>query len=245
MILPNIRASFGRSEANLVIGMLTRGDADARIREEERLREEGFDTLLDDPRTLNVLVAGGGISATPAPLIFYLLVRHMLLESGFTDRTVADYLAALLLDFGHGKRAYVVQEHDSAEFNYLSDLLSEAGTADVRRAFFVKAHLGDFALWQCGLFPDRITARVERRGAPGIDYYEQLGATGYRLAARCAHAEEHGLDRLYRTCADAFPELRIALNRISDRYLFPRHGDPLDRLLRQVADGVRARFGEN
>jgi hypothetical protein len=245
MILPNVRASFGRAEANLIIGLLTRDDGEARLREEERIRTAGFDALLDDPRTLNVLLAGPGISSAPAPLVFYLLVRHMLLESGFSDRTVADYLAALLIDFGRGNRAYTVQDHDEGQHFYLADLLSEAGTADARRAFFVKAHLGDFALWQSGLFPDRIAARVERRGAPGMNYYEQLGATGYRLAAGTEHAEKHGLDRLYRTCADAFPELRVALNRLSDRYLFPMFGDPVDRVLRQVADGMRARFKDN
>ncbi|MCI0437484.1 MAG: hypothetical protein L0271_28205, partial [Gemmatimonadetes bacterium] len=87
-----------------------------------------------------------------------------------------------------------------------------------------------------GLFPDHITARVQRRGAPGIDYYEQMGATGYRLAARSAAAEGHDLSRVYENCADGFPVLRTALNRIADRHLFPATGDRIERLLRQVAD---------
>src|SRR5690606_2709247 len=79
-------------------------------------------------------------------------------------------------------------------------------------------------------------ARVERRGAPGIRYYEEMGATGYRLAADTVDAENWGLDHLYRTFADNFPALRIALNRIADRHPFPMRGDPIDRLLRQIAD---------
>jgi hypothetical protein len=244
MILPNVRASFGRTEANLVIGLLTRGDSDERSRQEERLREEGFDAILDDPRTLNALLAGWSISTAPAPLVFYVLVRHVLLESQLSDRAVADYVASLLVQFGRGRRAFRVQEVDGVEHEYLTDLLAEVDHGDERRAFLTRAHLGDYALWQSGLFPARITGR-ERRGAPGMDYYEQMGATGYRLAARCSVAERHGLDGLYRSCAGSFPELRVALNRISDRYLFPVAGDPVDRVLRQVADQFSASYRNN
>jgi hypothetical protein len=67
-------------------------------------------------------------------------------------------------------------------------------------------------------------------------YFEELGSTGYRLAARFDEAEKHGLGEVYRSCADGFPALRIALNRIADRHLFPVSGDRIERLLRQVAD---------
>src|SRR5687767_8288134 len=40
MILPNVRASFGRAEAGYVVWLLTRGSEAAREREEARLRED-------------------------------------------------------------------------------------------------------------------------------------------------------------------------------------------------------------
>lgn len=239
MILPNVRASFGREEVETVLGLLAGDDDDARAGAERRMRERGLDALLDDPRTLNALMGSGGISAARARLAFYLLVRHMLLEHGVRDRTLADYLAALLIEFGRGDRAYTIEEADGERLEYLVDIVQTMESADGREAFLLKVHLGNFALWLSGLFPDRIAARVERRGAPGFAYYEQLGATGYRLAADSNDAENHGLDELYRSCAESFPALRIALNRISDRYLFPATGDPVDRLLRQVADRFR------
>ncbi|HEX7050351.1 MAG TPA: hypothetical protein VF188_09135 [Longimicrobiales bacterium] len=239
MILPNVRASFGRAEAGLVLSLLGRGDEYARQRAEDRLREEGFDALLDDPRTFNAVLAGGGISAAPAPLVFYLLVRHSLLEDGIQSRAAADYLAALLTAFGRSGRAYVVHEGEEPRDLYLVDLVEALETATGREAFLLRAHLGNFALWLSGLFPDYIAARVERRGAPGLRYYEELGATGYRLAADCADAEDWGLDRLYQAFAENFPALRIALNRIADRHLFPVRGDRVDRLLRQIEDRFR------
>ena len=86
---------------------------------------------------------------------------------------------------------------------------------------------------------------MHRRGAPGIAYYEEMGATGFRMAADCVDAENYGLDRLYRDCAQTFPALRIALNRIADRYLFPVTGDRIDRMLRQVADRFRTEARSN
>jgi hypothetical protein len=239
MILPNVRASFGRSEAAQLLALLAHGDGEALRSEEERLHREGFDALLDDPRAFNALMAGGGVSTAPAPLVLYLLVRHALLEDGINNPLIADYLAALLLEFGRERQAYRVGEGEEREYDYLVDLVEAQSAAQGREAFLLQAHLGNFSLWLSGLFPDHITERVERRGAPGLRYYEAMGATGYRLAADSRDAEQWGLDELYHTFATHFPALRIALNRIADRHLFPRGGDPIERLLRQVADRFR------
>ena len=240
MILPNVRAAFDRKEAAYLIWLLSRGDERARAREEARLMEEGIDAILDDPRTLNALMTIGGVAAAPPRLAFYLLARHALLEGGIADRVLADYVASILLEFGRLDRARRIEEGDQQTFDYLVDLVSAAQEASGRRAFMLHAHLGNFALWLSGLFPDWITYRVHRRGAPGIEYYEELGAAGFQRAAEAADASTHGLDGLYRACADEFPDLRVALNRLSDRYLFPNRGDPVDRLLRQLADASRA-----
>ncbi|MGH7471797.1 MAG: hypothetical protein ACRENP_27925 [Longimicrobiales bacterium] len=238
MILPNVRASFGRPEASFIVWLLTRGSEHERDQAEERLRTEGFDSILDDPRTQNALLAHGGFSSAPQPLVFYVLVRHALLEGSITDRVMADYIAALLIEFGRGHRAYRIADDELPEYFYLLDLMDAAAHATGHRQFLLRAHLGEYALWLSGLFPDYITARVQRRGAPGLGYYEELGASGYRSAADHRDAERNGLHRVYRSCADAFTALRVALNRVSDRHLFPLRGDPVNRLLRQTGDTI-------
>jgi hypothetical protein len=237
MILPNVRASFGRAEAGYVVWLLTRGSEAAREREEVRLREDGFDAVLDDPRTLNALLANqGGLSTAPQNLVFYVLVRHALLEHGIADRTLADYISALLASFGKSNRAWRVDENDPTEYSYLIDLVSAAESATGQHAFMLHAHLGEFALWLSGIFPDHITARVQRKGAPPIQYYESLGASGYRNAAHHNGAERNGMNQVYKICADAFPELRVALNSISDRHFFPTRATSVERMLRQISD---------
>lgn len=238
MILPNVRAAFGRAEANMVLGLLETGDTAERERSLDRLRDEGLDALLDDPRVLNAVLTGD--HAVSPGLVFYLLVRHALLESGLDDRTLADYVAALLVEFGREDRAYRIEPGDPDRYYYLVDLLAAAEDSDGQRRFLVRAHLGNYALWLSGIFPDHVVARVHRRGAPGLDYVEAMGASGYRLAADSPVASRHGLDHVYRTAADAFPAVRVALNRIADRYLFPGRGSSVHRLLRQVSDAFDA-----
>ena len=242
MIVPNVRSSFDRADAAFLVWVLTRGDESAREQARRRLDEEGLDTILDDPRTFNALMAAREFSSAQPGLVFYLLVRHALLEGGITDRLLADYLATLLVAFGNSRRAF--SPDDENEFRHLVDIVAAGDGARGERAFLLRAHLGEFALWLSGLFPDHISARVQRRGAPGIGYYEQLGATGYRMAAEYGIARQHGLDRLYRDCADGFPALRTALNRIADRHIFPATGDRIERLLRQVSDSFRIRPDE-
>jgi hypothetical protein len=242
MILPTIRSSFDRADARFLIWLLSRGSEVEREREEARLREDGIASILDDPRTLNAVLTGSKFSSARPELVFYVLVRHALLEDGITDRGVADYLSALLSAFGRGGRAYHIAD-DSAEYRYLVDIAAAAEQSTGRRAFLLRAHLGEFALWLSGVFPDHIAARVHRRAAPPLSYYEEMGSAGYRQAARFTEAEQHGIAELYRNCADFFPALRIALNRVSDRHLFPATGDRIDRMLRQVADSFNQSAG--
>ncbi|MGH7501646.1 MAG: hypothetical protein ACREL7_07790 [Longimicrobiales bacterium] len=235
MIVPNVRHSFDRADAAFVVWLLARGGETERDRLEARLQEDGFDAILDDPRTLNAVLAGREFSSASPELVFYLLVRHALLEESIHDVVLADYLTALLVAFGRSDRATSPGQEGKA-FHHLVDLVEAGDASSGTRAFLLRAHLGEYALWLSGLFPDHITARVQRRGAPGIGYFEELGSKGYRLASRFEEAEKHGLDDVYRTCADAFPALRVALNRIADRHLFPATGDRIERLLRQITD---------
>lgn len=236
MIGPNVRASFGRREAEFLLAL-------AGPEGEERLRAEGLDALLDDAAVVRALLRRGGISAAPAPLVFYLLVRHALLEREIADRQLADYTAALLLEFGNAGRAHRIGQTDEEQFLYLADILLELERARGEREFQLRVHLGNFALWLAGVFPDYISHRVQRRGAPPLAYYDALGASGFRTAAGMELALRRGVGDLFLRFSDEFSNIRSALNSLSDALFFPHSRDAVERLLRQVKDdferGVR------
>jgi len=230
MIRPNVRASFGRGEAELLVAL-------AGPSGERRLREQGLDALLDDAQVLGALVRGGGIRTAPAPLVFYVMVRHALVQREIHDRQLADYTAAVLLEFAMAGRAHRVDGGEGEPFHYLADILTALERARGEREFLLRVHLGNFALWLAGVFPDHITYRVQRRGAPPLSYYDELGSTGFRMAAGSALALRHGLGDVLLRAADRFRDVRTALNSLSDTLFFPASRDAVERLLRQVSDG--------
>ncbi len=237
MILPAIRATFGRSDALHLVELLGKHDPELREQAHHRLMEHGLHSLLDDPRVLNALLTDPQVTAAPA-LIFYVLVRQALLEGSIDDPETADYVASMLFAFGSRRRAYRIGDGSGREFSYLVDLLAEMESAGVRERFLLSVHLGDYSLWVSGLFPQYVAARLRRRGAPSLSYYEDMGASGYSMAADSPEAERFGINGVLMAMARKFAGVRIALNRISDRYFWPAGGDPVERLLREVAGGA-------
>jgi len=234
MILPTIRASLNRGDAQQLVGLL--GQSDPELAEAARLRldENGIGSLLDDPGVRNALLTDTDVTVPPE-VIFYVLVRQALLEGGIDDETTSDYVASMLVSFGRAGRAYRISGGDDSEFHYLTDMVSELRSADGRRRFLLRVHMGDFALWMSGLFPDYLEARTRRKGAPPISYFEELGATGYRGASESLEAGERGIETVLRDVVNQFSAVRTALNRISDRHFWPDSGNPVGRLLREVS----------
>ena len=217
-----------------LVDLLGSGDAELRRGAEARIAVEGLDVLLDDPRVLNAVLTDSNLNASPR-LVFYVLIRHALLERGITDRLTADYLTSLVLTFGEKNRAYRISESSPEEFHYLVDLVRRHLEGDSRDVFLVCSHMGNYALWLTGLFPDYIHERMYRRGAPPLGYYEEVGSSGFSAAARSDQAKEFGLSELFLAASRDFPVLREVLNRLADRHFWKAGANSVERLLREVA----------
>lgn len=235
MILANTRSRLTRDDAQLAVRLVARGSGRAQDEAEGTLADQGIDPLLDDPRLLDGLLSARQGAHASWPLFCYVVVRHALRRIGDDDRQLADYVAAIILHFGLRQRARQLAEHDDATYDTLASLGDEVEGRDATRAFLARAHLGNYALWLSGLFPDHIEQRRWRRGGPTLGYFELMGRRGFRLAADHRLATEHGLSALFATAAERFPRLRVALNQVSDRLLFPHVHTP-ERLMRQVRD---------
>lgn len=235
MILANVRTRLGRGDAQLVIRLLARGSARRQDEAEATVADQGLDPLLDDPQLPELLLDARQGAHASLPLFSYVVVRHALRSVGEEERALADYVAALLLHFGLRQRSSQISEHDDATYQTLASIGEAIEGRDAPRSFAARAHLGNYALWLSGLFPDHIEQRRWRRGGPDLGYFETMGARGFRLAADHRLAAEHGLAPLYGAAAERFPRLRRALNQVSDRLLFPHVHTP-ERLMRQVKD---------
>jgi hypothetical protein len=241
MILADTRHHLTRDDAQLAARILARDSGDELATLESRLTDEGIDAVLDDPRLPAALLRHPRGARASFTLFVYVMIRHALRRAGEGDRALADYVSAVVIHFGFRDRAHRIGVGDDEVYDAIAQLCSDLDDPDARRRFLVQTHLGNYALWLSGIFPDHIEQRRWRRGGPDLDYYEEMGRRGFQLASDHRLAEEHGLATLYATAADRFGVLRCALNAVSDTLFFPAVQSP-ERLMRQVMDEARWRL---
>ena len=241
MILANTRQQLTRDDAQLALRLVARGSESEFAAAEEALRRHGLDALLDDPRLPEALVERRQAACASLPLFAYVVVRHALRQVQEHDRGISDYVASILVHFAMRDNAHRISAADDEVYDTVAALLADVDHGDVTRRFLVRAHLGNYALWLGGLFPDHVAERRWRRGGPDLEYYDEMGQRGFALAAQHMLAKQYGMEALFEATAERFPRIRAALNQVSDRFLFPGRESP-DRLLRQVSADVRWRL---
>lgn len=233
MILADTRGRLTAKDLQLAVLLLSRGSAHERLSLERRLAMEGPDALLSRPELLERLLAVRTMLVPSEVLFFYVLIRHAMRQGGLDDADVADYLAAMVLEFSRRDRAFRIDWNDDQQHRYLVDIAADLEASAGDRRFKVMVHLGNYALWLAGLFPDYIAARRLRKGGPDVGYYEALGRRGFGMASDHHLADRLGLGGIFRLAAERFPALRSALNGVSDRVFFP-HFYSVDKVLREL-----------
>lgn len=241
MILANIRQQLTRDDAQLALRLVSRGSDSALAAAEDDLRRRGLDALLDDPRLPDALVDCRQAAHASLPLFTYVIVRHALRRVHEEDRGISDYVASILVHFAMHDNAHRISGADDEVYETVAALLADVDHGDATRRFLVRQHLGNYALWLGGLFPDHVEERRSRRGGPDLEYYDEMGQRGFALAAQHTLARQYGMDGLFEAASERFPRIRAALNDVSDRFLFAGR-ESANRLLRQVSADVRWRM---
>jgi hypothetical protein len=181
--------------------------------------EETRDLILDDASLLRALLEQLGCLRVSTHFYFYILVRQVFLRAGLADRAVADYVAEVLAKFSNPDAGPPTRGASPKRWDYFVDLLAALQQADDTTSFYLRAHIGNRSLFLAGVFPDRIRHRVERRGAPGLPFYEALGQSNYRAASGHRLAREYDLADIFDTLAERFQTTRKALNELSERLI--------------------------
>jgi hypothetical protein len=221
MILANMRGRLRPQDLELVLLLLSCGSAARRTALEHRLQHDGPDALLDEPELADKLLTVRTLLVPSDALFLYVMVRYALRSAGVDDRDLADYLAALLHAFGQRDRATRIDWNDDHSHRYLVDILADLDATTGERRFKVMVHLGNYALWLAGLFPQYIEARRIRRGGPALDYYDGLGRRGYAMASDHVLADHYHLEAILHAASERYDSVRGALNSLSERVLFP------------------------
>lgn len=189
---------------------------------------ESLYLLLGDPETLRELLEHDAVfravieEAMPLrispQLYFYVLVRRAMRTASIDEVAVAEYVASILARYAYGKHGG--GEGAAQWLDYHIDFLREMDRATAYERYFLQVRCGNRFLFLTGLFPKFLDARRDRRGAPGIEYYEEVARQAFQRASGHPLAEEFDLSGVYDTLSEVLPSTRQALNHMAEHHLF-------------------------
>jgi len=224
VIKPNCRVQFTAEDIAFIVETLGLRAGAAESLTQLLADEQSRDLILDDEALLHAVLAHRTCLRISTAFYFYILVRHTFRRSGLSDRPMADYVAAVLAKFSQIERTRCIVKGQEQPLDYFVDMLAALESVDDTTRFYIRAHIGNQSLFLSGVFPDRLRYRTERRGAPSLSYYEEIGRSNFRAASDHRLARRYELDVIFNTLAERFQETRRSLNDLRDRLL--SIGDP-------------------
>lgn len=151
----------------------------------------------------------------PLRRLFAGTVQHVFYaDIGMCDPQIADYLIELLSHLIHMDDLYPFRDAKGRRLQNLAEMVAEShfeGRVPPRvRERTVHRHIGDFALFWTGLFPEAL-GRLRRFGrGEGLDTYLEMGKRSYAIASGLTRPEDE-------------PPAGV-LQRLSDRFEFCVYG---------------------
>ena len=229
MIQANCRAQFTADDFSFVVRVLSKSQRDAVSLVSLLSDEAERDAILDHDLIYESVVDQAGCLQVSAAFYFYVLTRRVLKRASLDERALTDYVAAVLLAFAHINQLRPPDEKNptARSFTYVSDLLTQLNACSPEQAFVLRTHLGNYTLFLSGMFLERVHAHAERRGAPGLSFYEAVGQSSYRSVAQHPQARRTDLHVIFDLLGSEFRRVRLALNDLADTLLHLHEPPPI------------------
>ena len=218
MIRANCRNRFTAADFDFVVKTLGRSKGDAVSLCEMLTDESERDSILDHKMLVDAILSQPAHLSISPQFYFYVLTRHVLNETGITDRRLADYVASLLETFSRTARMQSPVAGHDGPVQYITDMLLALRTATAAQTFFIRAHVGNYSLFVTGIFHENVERR-SRRGAPDCSFYEEMGRSNFKVVADHTVARSAELSDIYDVLGERFHDVRLALNQLSDRLI--------------------------
>jgi hypothetical protein len=175
--------------------------------------------ILDHPKLFEAVLVTRRAAMMSANLFFFVLVRHTLKRIGVEDLEVADYIAVVCAEFGLPSSNPASRQQPDVQGLYNLDYLQALEKARGPERFFIHVQCANRFLVLTCLYPAFLHHRAERRGAPDVEFYEQVVVNHLDAAGHHALAEEFALDEVLVRLAETFPPVRRAMNYTLREYL--------------------------
>lgn len=221
LITPCCRDRLTAEDVEFLMSVLIDGASEREFLIKLLTDTESRDEILDSDCLVDALADSPELTAISPYLYFYLTVRHGFRNAGIEDRDIADYVADILAEFLRRERLVHPLGDQGQALIYLVDILKAAAEADGPGVeFALRSHLGNYALFLSGLYPEAIEKRCQRRGAPGLDFFEEVGSASFRIASQLRLAGEYEIERLLKILGANFRFVRETLNQLALRSMF-------------------------
>lgn len=165
----------------------------------------------------------------PLRRLFAGLAEHAFLSHlGVTDPPLIDYLSGLLSRFVHTNEVYRLRGDSGQPLTELADMVSEAGqlpAGRTQREYY--RHIGDFALFWTGVYPEVLNRVRSRACKDHFVSYTVQGKRGYLLTSRLDEVQHHDEDAsLFRRLSEQFEVCAVVLRKVREEWEELRGGLP-------------------
>lgn len=219
VIQANCRAQFTADDFSFVVRVLAKSPRDATSLVSLLSDETERNAVLDHELIYHAVVEGTDCLQVSSAFYFYVLTRRVLRRVSLDERALTDYVAAVLLAFSRTSQLSSSATESPRNFAYISDLLLQLHRCPPEQICGLRAHLANYSLFLSGIFAERVEAHAQRRGAPGLRFYESIGQVSYLTAAQHPQARRHELQPIFEQLGAEFRRVRLALNDLADTLL--------------------------
>lgn len=156
----------------------------------------------------------------PLRRMFAGLAEHAFFSHlGVADPPLIDYLSALLTRFVHHDDVYRLRGRAGQPLTELAEMVIEAEQLPVggttRREYY--RHIGDFALFWTGLFPEAVERLRSRVCKDSLVSYTAQGKRGYLITSRMEEEQRHDAEAdLFRRLSEQFEVCAMGLRKVRD-----------------------------
>jgi hypothetical protein len=158
----------------------------------------------------------------PLRRMFAGLAEHAFFSHlGVADAPLTDYLSSLMTRFLHFDAVYRLRNGAGKPITELTEMVLEAeylpAGGKTRREYY--RHIGDFALFWTGLYPEALDRLRSRACKDAMVNYTVQGKRGYLITSRLEEAEHHDAEAgLFRRLSDQFELCAVGLRKVREEW---------------------------
>ncbi len=158
----------------------------------------------------------------PLRRMFAGLAEHAFFSHlGVADPPLTDYLSKLLTRFLHFDAVYRLRNESGKPITELTEMVIEAehlpAGGRTRREYY--RHIGDFALFWTGVYPEALDRLRSRMCRDAMVSYTAQGKRSYLITSRLEEQENHDSEAdLFRRLSEQFELCAVGLRKVREEW---------------------------